>query len=70
MCCHQATPFTPDNILAGDDGRWYHDGVDVTDLAIWWKCSSGHSWQASLGHRTSSADIGCADCVALSDATA
>ncbi len=66
---HRATPFTPENILSGNAGRWYHDGVDVTDVAIWWRCSSDHSWQASLGHRTSCADEGCPVCDVPSSVT-
>lgn len=43
--------FTPENILQGPSGRWYHDGVDVTDRPVWWLCPAGHSWQASLAER-------------------
>ena len=57
-----ATPFTPEHILLGDDDRWYHDGVDVTDRPIWWLCRHGHEWQATLGLRTSPNDPGCPTC--------
>lgn len=56
------TPFTPANIVKGDDGRWYHDGEDVTDRPVWWKCGQGHSWEATIGARTSLDDVGCPTC--------
>ena len=48
--------FMPGSILSVD-GRWVHDGVDVTDRLVWWWCALGHSWQAS---RTDPGDAGCA----------
>lgn len=57
-----STPFTPDNVIQGDDGRWYHDGVDVTDKLIAWRCRRGHSWQATLAQRTAPDDVGCPVC--------
>ncbi|MGY1653303.1 zinc-ribbon domain-containing protein [Geodermatophilus sp. SYSU D01119] len=42
------TPFTPENIHQGDDGRWCHDGVDVTDRPVWWTCPQGHDYQRSI----------------------
>lgn len=48
--------FSPENILQGPDGRWYHDGIDVTDRPVWWLCPVGHSWQASLAAREAGAD--------------
>ncbi|PRY39343.1 hypothetical protein LY71_12112 [Geodermatophilus tzadiensis] len=43
-----ATPFTPENIHQGDDDRWYHDGVDVTDRPVWFQCPEGHEYQFTL----------------------
>ena len=42
------TPFTPDNIhgIGNETGRWLHDGIDVSDLLVWWRCPSGHEYQA------------------------
>ncbi|WP_344046982.1 zinc-ribbon domain-containing protein [Nocardioides panacihumi] len=57
-----STPFTPENIYGSADGRWYHDGRDVSDHLVWWQCTVGHSWQASLIVRTSSDDPGCPTC--------
>jgi len=45
------TPFTPENIYGDGAGRWIHDGVDVSDRAVWWRCASGHSYQASIARR-------------------
>ena len=56
------TPFTPENILLGDDDRWYHDGFDVTEVPLWWHCHSGHHWQAPLALRTRPDDVGCPTC--------
>ncbi len=42
------TPFTPEHIHRGEDGRWYHDGVDVTDRAVWSNCPAGHDYQRSI----------------------
>lgn len=56
------TPFTPQNIIRGHDGRWYHDGVDVTDRPLWWLCPAGHEWQAPLAVRTGVHDPGCPTC--------
>jgi len=54
------TPFTPENIHRGEDGRWYHDGVDVTDRPVWWLCPEGHEYQRSLAQVI--ARPGCPDC--------
>lgn len=58
------TPFTPENIHQGEDGRWYHDGVDVTDRLIWWRCKDEdhEPWEATLAQRTDPNDAGCPAC--------
>ena len=42
------------------DGRWYHatTGEDVSDRAVWWLCSLGHEWEATVADRVA----GLADC--------
>lgn len=63
-----ATPFNPQNVHLGGDGRWYHDGVDVTDVLIWWRCREDDShepWQATLAQRTNPNDAGCPTCWAV-----
>lgn len=57
-----ATPFTPENIACGNDGRFYHDGIDVTDRPVAWQCPQGHEWWATLAIRTSPDDPGCPGC--------
>ena len=55
-CRHHrpSTLFTPENIYLNEaTGRWYHDGIDVTDVGLWWRCPSGHSFAATLGEQTS-----------------
>lgn len=56
------TPLSPENIYQGPDGRWYHDGTDVTDHPFAWRCAQGHAWEASLAIRTSANDPGCPTC--------
>ena len=53
--------FAPENIVAVD-GKFLHDGVDVTHRLVWWRCPLGHEWQASLATRTAPADAGCPTC--------
>jgi hypothetical protein len=60
-----STPFTPENI-ACIDGRFFHDGLDVTERPVAWLCAAGHSWWATLAHRTSRRDTGCPECAAAS----
>jgi hypothetical protein len=55
-------PMTPQNIFLTDDSRWEHNGVDVTDMLMSWRCALGHIWQASLHYRTRSDDKGCPEC--------
>ncbi|WP_373070669.1 zinc-ribbon domain-containing protein [Gemmatimonas sp.] len=54
------TPFTPHNIYIGESARWFHDGVDVSDRLVWWRCQSGHEYQASIACRI--AGSGCEMC--------
>lgn len=56
-----STPFSPENILL-IDGRWFHDGVDVTERPVAWRCTFGHSWWETLAIRTSPQDTGCPHC--------
>lgn len=65
-----ATPFVPENIYRGGDDRWYHDGVDVTDRPVRWRCPRGLSFRASLVLRTSPHDPGCPTCWAAKDTAA
>jgi hypothetical protein len=46
------TSFEPCNIFSDGRGRWFHDGIDVTDRLVWWRCPSGHQYQASISQRT------------------
>ena len=57
-----STPFTPENIVEGPDGRWYHDDLDVTDHPLDWWCADGHTWMATLAARTAPGDAGCPTC--------
>ena len=66
MFMDMSTPFIPENILEGPDGRWYHDDLDVTDHAFDWWCAQEHTWSATLGARTALSDAGCPTCY-LSD---
>lgn len=57
------TPFTPENVRQGEDGRWYHDGVEVTDRVVGWKCSEcGERYQEAIGTRIARGGTGCPLC--------
>lgn len=58
------TAFTPENIVQFPSGRWYHDGLDVTDRQLWWRCALGHRWQDTLAARTGTHAGGCPTCAA------
>jgi hypothetical protein len=61
-----APPFDPTGVGQGADGRWYYQGVDVSDLPVAWICFYGerrkhkHSYQASIAARIND-NVGCPD---------
>lgn len=57
---YDTPPFNPANILDGKDGRWYWNGIDVTDRPLGWRCSNGHRYEETLGNRL--ADAKCPEC--------